>query len=75
MNEEQSKDPENNADPAPVHRVVMPSLGSKVKFLGEEWKVTRVDSREKDWWVNLAIHDDRGKAINAATGIPGNWLE
>ena len=75
MSEERSKDPENQPDPAPVDRVVMPRLGEVVRLFDQEWKVMRVDSRSEDWRVNLAIHDDHGKVINAATGIPGNWLE
>lgn len=76
MEQEQTTDPKANADPAPVDRVVMPRLGDVVKFVGENWKVVRIDSRDDGGFrLNLAIHDDYGKAINAATGIRGEWLD
>ena len=57
MDQDKSQGPENNADPAPVHRGVMPGFGG--------WKMLRGDTeaetcRLNGWQVGTVLVGDEG---------------
>jgi hypothetical protein len=67
--------------PLGVKRLVMPSVGDKIKFGCREWEVSGVEAVDCDYdssyqfRVNLILRDHTGKPVNFATNIPNLCLD